>query len=73
MALPTSKPMTAPAFEQTHLAVAGTDEAVLRVSHHRDETHRLIAQRTVRDFQRSRQTFDRFRPGTQGVEPVQSA
>ncbi|MCY1420957.1 hypothetical protein D9M71_365960 [compost metagenome] len=62
----------APAFEQPHFAIACTDEAVFRVGHHCDETHRLIAQRTVRDLQRSRQAFDRFRPGTQGVEPVQT-
>ncbi|MNG15774.1 hypothetical protein D3C84_996220 [compost metagenome] len=63
----------APTFQQTDFAIAGADEAVVGVSHHRDKTNRLVTQRTVGHLQRSRQTRHRFRACTQGIEPVQAS
>jgi hypothetical protein len=62
-----------PTFQQTDLAIAGADETVVGISHHRDKPNRLVAQHTISDFQRSRQTIDRFGARTQGVEPVQTS
>ncbi|MNL19457.1 hypothetical protein D3C87_1406570 [compost metagenome] len=62
-----------PTFKQTDFAIAGSDETVVRVSHHGDKPHGLPGQESIGDFQRGRQTVDRIGIGTQGVEPVQAS
>ena len=41
-----------PAFEQADLAVAGTDETVMRVRYHAQQAGRLIAELYIGDLQR---------------------
>ena len=40
-----------PTFQQTDLAIAGADETVVGISHHRDKTNGLVTQDTVGNLQ----------------------
>ena len=62
----------APAFEQPDFTMAGTHEPVVWIGHHGDEARGLFTHKSIRHFQRGRQTSDRPGIAAQGVEPVQA-
>ncbi|MNP34411.1 hypothetical protein D3C76_1276950 [compost metagenome] len=62
-----------PALQQTDFALASTGKATAGIGHHRQQTHGLLAQPDVSDFQRSRQAFQRSGVATQGFEPAQAS